>query len=242
MSPFRKLGIVYGNFLFRYRNYIFPLVLLVIVIATRPGTGTAEIITTSLGIGVALFGQLIRAAVIGLDYIKRGGLNKQVAAEHLVTSGIFAHCRNPLYVGNLLILCGLLILYGNLWAALAGVVFFFGSYSAIIAAEEEFLAGKFSNEYVEYCKQVPRWLFRLPGLHTTLTGNMFNWRRVIAKDYTTATTWLISMVLLLIDKAWHENPGTAYTVIVTAAVAILAILTAAYCIKLLKKSGYFTGI
>ena len=75
MSPFRKLGIVYGNFLFRYRNYIFPLVLLVMVIVTRPGTGTAAIITTTLGIGVALFGQLIRAAVIGLDYIKRGGLN-----------------------------------------------------------------------------------------------------------------------------------------------------------------------
>ena len=242
MSILRKLGIAYGNFLFRYRNYIFPLVLLVIVIATRPGTGTAAVITVTLGIGVALFGQLIRAAVIGLDYIKRGGMNKQVAAEHLVTSGIFAHCRNPLYVGNLLILCGLLILYGNPWAGVAGVLFFFGSYSAIIAAEEEFLAGKFSNEYPAYCLRAPRWLFRLPGLYTTLTANPFNWRRVIAKDYTTATTWLISMVLLLIDKAYHENPGSVYTVTITAAVAILAILAAAYCIKLLKKSGYFAGI
>ena len=145
MSAVRKLYIAYGNFLFRYRNYIFPLVLLAIVVVTTPGTTAPDILSTLVGIAVILSGQIIRAAVIGLDYIKRGGINKQVAAESLVVTGIFAHCRNPLYVGNLLILCGLLIVYGNLWAGLAGVLFFYLSYSAIIMAEEYFLAAKFGG-------------------------------------------------------------------------------------------------
>ena len=241
--PFvRKLILAYGNFLFRYRNYIFPLVLIVIVVVTTPGTVLPELITTLPGVCITLLGQAIRAAVIGLDYIKRGGINKKVAADQLVVTGIFAHCRNPLYVGNLLILCGLLIIYANLWAGIAGILFFYISYSAIIMAEEDFLAGKFGSEFHEYCSRVPRWTFRWSGLHATVSGNRLNWRRVISKDYTTMTTWMIALVLLLADRIFHEHTNRSlFLVVITTAVAIIMILAFAYCIKRLKKSGYFTG-
>ena len=243
MSAVRKLYIAYGNFLFRYRNYIFPLVLLAIVVVTTPGTTAPDILSTLVGIAVILSGQIIRAAVIGLDYIKRGGINKQVAAESLVVTGIFAHCRNPLYVGNLLILCGLLIVYGNLWAGLAGVLFFYLSYSAIIMAEEYFLAAKFGGEYHDYCSRVPRWSFHLAGLYSTLTGNRFNWRRVVSKDYSTMTTWMISLVLLLTVKECNIHTNWPMPLIaVISVIAVIVILALSYSIKRLKKSGFFADI
>jgi len=238
MSVRHSLIIPCGNFLFRYRNYLFPLVIAAILSLTAPGTTEPGYITSLIGIIVILAGQAVRAAVIGLDYIKRGGIDKKVAADSLVITGIFAHCRNPLYVGNFLILCGLLLVYDNLWALLTGSLFFYLAYSAIVITEENFLGAKFGNEYSKYCSRVPRWTWRLHGMRETLFGNRFNWRRVISKDYTTMTTWLITLILLLAYRVIHEHgqgPNTA--IWMTATVAIAAVLGITYKIKRLKKSG-----
>ena len=121
--------------------------------------------------------------MIGLAYIKRGGLNKQVHAESLVTDGLFAHSRNPIYVGNLLMLFGWLIIHNNPWVyLLAGGLILF-SYRAIVAAEEDFLNRTFGAEYQAYCREVPRWRLKLRGLGATFAERPFNWRRVVLKDY-----------------------------------------------------------
>ena len=241
MSTWRKPFISYGNFLFRYRNYLFPLVLVVIVLVAKPDAFVPGRVSTLLGILVILSGQVVRAAVIGLDYIKRGGRNKKVAADNLVVTGIFAHCRNPLYVGNLLILCGLLISYGNLLAFVAGVLFFYLSYSAIIMAEENFLAAKFGEEYNDYCNRVPRWFFLTAGLGETLFRNKFNWQRVFNKDYSTMTTWMISFVILLTVKTIH-NQGFNTGVLIKSAGVIAAVLVFTSIVKYLKKSGYLKDV
>ena len=107
----------YGEWMFRYRNYAFPVLMLGLFAAFRPvyvdTPGDAGVWLDALGIAVCVLGQLIRAVVIGLAYIKRGGIDKQVYAESLVTNGIFAHCRNPLYVENALILLKLFVIHGN---------------------------------------------------------------------------------------------------------------------------------
>ncbi|MGH8507465.1 MAG: methyltransferase family protein, partial [Gammaproteobacteria bacterium] len=95
-----------GNFLFHYRNALFPVVYMLLVFESQPLLASYRL-AAILGFLVALTGQLMRAVTIGLEYIKRGGLNRQVYAEKLVQGGMFAHCRNPLYVGNVMILLGL---------------------------------------------------------------------------------------------------------------------------------------
>jgi protein-S-isoprenylcysteine O-methyltransferase Ste14 len=228
-----------GNFLFRYRNFLFPLVVLAIAVSTTPGTAVPGFIATPGGILIILAGQAVRAAVIGLDYIKRGGMDKKVAADTLVVTGIFAHCRNPLYTGNLLILCGLLIVYDNLWALLAGGLFFFLAYTAIVMTEENYLAAKFGNEYTEYCARAPRWSLRVQGLREALSGGRFNWRRVINKDYTAMTTWIITLVLLLAYREMQQRGAGSYTAVwMTATLTISAVLGLTYLIKRLKKSGW----
>ena len=69
----------------------------------------------AIGILVSLLGQSLRVLVIGLVYITRGGQNRQVWANALVDTGMFAHSRNPLYLANLLLFLGLAIVH-NGWA------------------------------------------------------------------------------------------------------------------------------
>src|SRR5699024_8139577 len=140
-----------GRFLFKYRNTVFPLVLVVLLGLLRPrlplGSVRLDIILDAVGILIVVSGLALRALVIGLEYIKRGGQNKQVYADELVTGGIFHACRNPLYVGNILLLLGLLVVFGNPWALLVGAVLGLGAYHAIVAAEEAYLSVRFEDAY-----------------------------------------------------------------------------------------------
>src|SRR5213596_653057 len=133
-----------GNFLFHYRNGLFPLVYALLVLKGRPALPDYRV-AALLGFLVGLTGQLLRAVTIGLEYIIRGGRNRQVYAEKLVQGGIFAHCRNPLYIGNLLIILGLGIACNSGLFLAVGIPFFVFAYWAIIAAEENFLRSKFGD-------------------------------------------------------------------------------------------------
>jgi protein-S-isoprenylcysteine O-methyltransferase Ste14 len=230
--------VAYGNWLFRTRNIVFPLIMLALFLAFRPalagGSLQSDAWLNLIGFAVAMSGQLLRAAVIGYAYIKRGGLNKKVHADSLVTEGFFNHARNPLYDGNLLILAGLFIIHNNPWVYLLGGAYFIVAYLAIVAAEETFLAGKFGNDYAEYCARVHRWWPRLQGLGTTMQGMNFNWRRVIIKDYASAATWML-MALLLIgyERLLYAQPGSSayFDLLLMAALLIAAVVV----IRVLKK-------
>lgn len=230
--------VAYGNWLFRTRNTVFPLVMLALFLGFRPvlfgGSLKTDAWLNLAGFAVAMAGQLLRAAVIGYAYIKRGGLNKKVHADVLVTEGFFNHSRNPLYDGNLLILAGLFIIHNNPWVYLLGGAYFIVAYLAIVAAEETFLIGKFGADYAQYCARVHRWWPRLQGLGATMQGMSFNWRRVIIKDYASAATWML-MALLLIGYErvlYGQNTGGAYVDLLLMAVVLIA---AAVVIRTLKK-------
>src|SRR6187551_1951236 len=102
-----------GNILFHYRNFLFPVFYFLLFVPSQKVFGSMYV-PLILGFAVAMSGQLIRVATIGLVYIIRGGKNRQIYAEGLVTEGIFTHCRNPLYVGNILVIIGLGIMSNSL--------------------------------------------------------------------------------------------------------------------------------
>ena len=238
----RALFIRYGNFLFKYRNTLFPVVLLTLFVLFRPhplmGNIRADLLMDAAGILIILAGLGLRAAVIGLAYIKRGGANKKIHADTLVTTGLFAHCRNPLYVGNLLILAGLLIIFNNPWVYLVGGGFFVFSYAAIVCAEESFLLRKFGNEYQEYCNRVKRWMFSTRGLSATLKSMEFNWLRVIYKDYTTMLTWVVTVILVLnLEHVHYFGLHDSYRYALQSALIIGLACVPAYLVRRLKKRG-----
>jgi protein-S-isoprenylcysteine O-methyltransferase Ste14 len=228
----------YGNWLFRTRNTVFPLIMLALFIGFRPtlagGSLQSDAWLDLVGFLVALAGQALRAAVIGYAYIKRGGLNKKVHADSLVTEGFFNHARNPLYDGNLLILAGLFIIHNNSWVYLIGGVYFIVAYLAIVAAEETFLVGKFGAEYEAYCARVNRWWPRLSGLRSTMQGMSFNWRRVIIKDYASAATWMLMALLLVGYERFvhHDQARGGFSALFAAGLLLVA---AALVVRVLKK-------
>ena len=232
----------YGHFVFRYRNVLFPAVLITLLLSFKPvffaGNEYSDLWLNLTGLLSIMMGQTLRAAVIGLAYITRGGVNKKIHADNLVTQGIFSHCRNPLYAGNLMILAGFLVIHNNIWVYLLGGCFFFISYSAIVAAEESFLRDKFGEEFNRYCNDVNRWLFRIRGIRKTLNSRQFNWRRVLIKDYTTMSTWIITVLLLFAEKhiALHglEN---SYVFMAKISIVIILTLFMMLWVRTMKKSG-----
>ena len=162
-----------GNFFFHYRNGLFPLAYALLFVPSRPLLPDYRV-AVAVGLVVVLSGQLIRAVTVGLDYIVRGGRDRQVYAEHLVQGGIFAHCRNPLYVGNYLILLGVGLTSNSLLFFCIAMPFFTFVYRAIIAAEENFLRNKFGREFDDYCRRVNRIWPRFSGLGQTFSAMEFN--------------------------------------------------------------------
>ena len=109
-----------GNFFFRFRN-VLSIFLYLLLFLPSPMLFKPEhfgekyyLFPIILGVLVTFSGEIIRGITIGLAYIISGGRDRRVYAEKLVTEGIFKHCRNPLYVGNILMLLGVGILSNSL--------------------------------------------------------------------------------------------------------------------------------
>jgi protein-S-isoprenylcysteine O-methyltransferase Ste14 len=233
-----------GNFFFKYRNWLFIIFYALLFVPYVPQLFTAKNFGEHyywypiiIGLFITVLGQVIRAATIGLAYIIRGGKNKKVYAEDLVTTGIFAHCRNPLYVGNILMLAGVGILSNSLLYVVIMIPFFLFVYQAIVLAEENFLRNKFGEQFNNYCARVNRWFPNLKGMSTTFSSMHFNWKRYINKEHTTTFIWLCGIVLLLLfyyPQLTHYNNHLRNTLLII----ILSFLVVIYIIiRVIKKSG-----
>ena len=232
-----------GNFFFRYRNGLFIFLYLLLFIPS-PALFSEKyfgdhyyywpIIT---GLLITVTGQLIRGATIGLTYIIRGGRDKRVYAEDLVTTGIFNHCRNPLYVGNILMLLGVGILSNSLIYVVIVMPLFMLIYQAIVLAEESFLKNKFGSGFIAYCKRVNRWIPSTRGLSATFKSMRFQWKRWFIKEYNTQYVWLTGITLILLFKypqlTFYDDQKRNFLLVV-----ILLLLGIFYLsIRYLKKSG-----
>jgi len=110
-----------------------------------------------IGIGLIVVGESIR--IYGVRFAGGATRTREVGAPSLCTSGPYSRCRNPLYLGNMIIYCGVVLMAGGqfLWPLLFIVFFFFIlQYSMIISLEEETLVKLFGNEYQLYRESVPR--------------------------------------------------------------------------------------
>ncbi|MCB1322459.1 MAG: hypothetical protein KDK34_19520 [Leptospiraceae bacterium] len=179
----------FGNFIFRWRDTIFTLIILaafgMMIFTDLRGIGDFRIdmALNIIGVVVLFSGQLVRIITIGYAYIKRGGLKKQIYAETVVRRGVFAHSRNPMYLGNLLIVTGAIIVF-NILYYYPVLIFFYFIYASIIIAEEQFLRGKFGADYEDYLKSVPRlWPAHLSKWPESKADMTFTWKRVLKKEH-----------------------------------------------------------
>jgi protein-S-isoprenylcysteine O-methyltransferase Ste14 len=232
-----------GNFFFKYRNVLFIFLYLALFIPS-PDIFRPEQLGEKyylwpivLGLVVTITGQAIRGATIGLAYIIRGGKDKKVYAEELVTQGIFNHCRNPLYVGNILMLVGVGILSNSLLYMAVLIPLFLFIYQAIVLAEENFLRGKFGASFDAYCARVNRWVINPSGLGETFQSMEFKPKRWILKEYNTQFVWLagITLILLLYYPQLTHYDDRLRNMLLGFIILVLAVVY--FTVRYLKKSG-----
>jgi protein-S-isoprenylcysteine O-methyltransferase Ste14 len=79
-------------------------------------------------------------------------------STQLVTSGPFSFTRNPIYLGNTLLMLGIAMISGVLWFVPLAVVAAFLTQKLAIEPEERHLATRFGKRYHDYARRVRRWI------------------------------------------------------------------------------------
>jgi len=99
-------------------------------------------------------------AVIGSQMFQRVGttIRPYQRSEALVTSGVFALSRNPMYLGMVLGLAGIGVLLGTLTPLVVIPLFGWAIQARFIAVEERMLRERFGAEYATYQRRTGRWL------------------------------------------------------------------------------------
>ena len=110
-------------------------------------------------VGALLFGIGVALVVSGDRAFKRVGTNVNPLRPSLAvaTGGIFAHMRNPMYVGMIAGLLGIVLAFSLEWTLVLTIVAAFVLHYGVVLREERYLERKFGDEYRRYKDSVPRY-------------------------------------------------------------------------------------
>jgi hypothetical protein len=166
-----------GHLLFKSRDLLFPVLMLVAGFGTRPRVAFGDTRLDHLVDVVMLVssgGQALRVMVIGLTHITRGGQNRQVWANALV-DGMFALpkplCRQCAHRPGLAIV-------HNGWAIPDRFTAFVVAYACIVAAEE--IPVRPFRRHLRTASACRQLLLR--GLSRTIQDGDFDWLKVLRKN------------------------------------------------------------
>ena len=106
---------------------------------------------------------LLIKSIILFVKIGNGTLAPWNPTRNIVVKGLYRHFRNPMISGVVLILFAESFLLISMAILFLAVFFFIANHVYFILKEEPDLVIRFEDEYIEYKKNVPRWIPRLKG-------------------------------------------------------------------------------
>jgi protein-S-isoprenylcysteine O-methyltransferase Ste14 len=124
---------------------------------------TVKPVWNLLGVPFLLLGNGLRAWAAG--YIHKD--------RHLTTTGPYAFCRHPLYLGTFLSMVGICLLIGSWRAGVIFTLIFIAVYIPTIRQEETFMARAYGESYNEYKSKVPAFS---PKIRMAKAEDFRNWR------------------------------------------------------------------
>lgn len=152
-----------GHTMFRYRSYLPLLIIPPVLIAMKESLYVEEMVGDNvedfwvfLCFVLSMFGLYIRAKTVG--HVPGGTSGRNTTAQrahHLNTTGMYSIVRNPLYLGNFIIILGVLLSIKVWWLVLLGGLGFFVYMERIILAEEKFLTETYGKEYTDWREKTP---------------------------------------------------------------------------------------
>jgi protein-S-isoprenylcysteine O-methyltransferase Ste14 len=143
-------------------NPLLLLVLAIVVTALLQGMVPMQVIPLApariIGITLFLGGMAIGfPALLGMIRAKTSP-NPHQTPTALVQGGIYLYTRNPMYLGMLISYSGLFIFVQSLWWLLFIPFLAWLITIWVIIPEENFLAQKFGEEYLQFKARVRRWI------------------------------------------------------------------------------------
>lgn len=99
---------------------------------------------------------IILAVFLWIQAVIVSKLDENIKKNHLVTSGVYAWVRNPIYSAFMILCTGVLLIAGNAWFFVFPFIYW-GLLTVLMKnTEEKWLKDMYDDEYLEYCKNVNR--------------------------------------------------------------------------------------
>lgn len=202
MAMLNEKMVLQGAFLFKWRSYL-PFILAIPALAALPQSGyfekwfgaSAETVWDIFTVLVAFTGLGVRAATVGFVPAGTSGRNTYgQRADVLNTTGFYAIVRNPLYVGNMVMLLGLLMAVKVWWLILGGMAITLLYCERIVLTEEAFLRGKFGTVYEDWAARTPAFWLR-PSLWRAPDAP-FSLKTAIRREYHGLYLIVVTMTVL----------------------------------------------
>lgn len=123
-----------GRFLFRYRAAVAALAFVILCLAAKPASNPAGHVFILLGLALRIW---------AAGYLGPAGRTREFQGEYVIKSGPYRLLRHPLYVGNFLIVLGVLILFNPpFWLSAVYLALFIVIYTVIIGGETRYMNGR----------------------------------------------------------------------------------------------------
>jgi protein-S-isoprenylcysteine O-methyltransferase Ste14 len=211
------------------QNWLFLLPLLALI-AARVAAATAGLGRTHLSvldrpwIAALLATAGLFLVVIGLVLrVLARGWKAENSRGHLVTSGLYAYIRHPLYTASFLIGLGLCLILGDLIVLAVYLPLYAAVHALVIRREERWMARHWGDDYRRYTERVPRFLPYPGRLRRRQPVRPRHLNRAIGKEADAICAWLALAFGILAWKSLAGGPEP---------IAVVPLALAASCVIL----------
>lgn len=139
--------------------YVITIILMTIISITLSATGIIPVITFAnfqwifILIGILCF---IIGITLWLKAVIIDRLDAHIIKNELVTTGVYAYVRNPVYSAFMFVCTGVLLIYGNLVLLVLPIIYWGFMTVLMKLTEEKWLEDLYGKEYVQYRQHVNR--------------------------------------------------------------------------------------
>ena len=139
--------------------YVVTIILMTIISITLSATGIIPVITFAnfqwifILIGILCF---IIGITLWLKAVIIDRLDAHIIKNELVTTGVYAYVRNPVYSAFMFVCTGVLLIYGNLVLLVLPIIYWGFMTILMKLTEEKWLENLYGKEYVQYRQRVNR--------------------------------------------------------------------------------------
>ena len=101
---------------------------------------------------------IIAGAIFWISAVLNSDIQKNIRNNHLVTTGIYAIVRNPIYAAFLYAITGLILISNNLLLLVLPIIYWQIMAWTMKRTEEKWLIDLYDDDYLDYSKKVNRFI------------------------------------------------------------------------------------